>query len=1137
MLSDIEILKQLKAAYDSHKLSALVGAGFTKNAYPDSPTWPQLMKDLIVEAYDDEIKQRYADYLHTNTDTNVKTLGDCIESYVNDILKREGFLDVVSTFIKKKGFREAIDVYIEEHNPYVYKETTGKNDIMVWGNPNPIPEKNLEIHEMLLKCNWNNVFTTNYDNFLEFTDKLLMNKYDKVVKDFQLSQQNNKLIIKIHGDLVRKDKTLDEPFEFDNDKTRRYIISKEDYDTYFKKHEAFSYYMRTALLTGYYCLIGFSGADPNYKGWIEWVKDILDKDSDAKNKEKIKVFMIVFEDKKLPVEEEIFNYNHRIGLIHLFRKDVQDILRGKPGAPLLDHGGALKLLFQYLNPENVKSYNSTSGKASYNTLMGNLLSDKEKNLPITDNLDSIKAYIAQRPFPKILYFNENIIDYYLKNATGKLKKQDTDAFILAFKESGHYPSMISGKLQLNEHAELYPLWEMMIKREESYKGADTYYAGNLTDPDIYENVLRCLFHLNFSEARKILKRWKPSGEWIVKRVALNSMFVGDKEIDQLIDFIKGEWAVQWRYFALTLYNFIHHDYKAALDDTEYVKARIENFYEIMDYLEAQVAIRKDIPPLENYGETTTRLFFGDDKALNKRSSLRLLNLYAETGYPFSSRGVSNMSIIEWYDAFSFLVIRCPYACLFYCSQFGDARLLSRYGQDFAYSDGLRNELPNLLRCCIRAISDKDVPLANLNGILRLSTEFYVAVKEDEWFDEWIKVVKKYYVGDKNQYLYSTNLRANVKTACAYLTNPKHISSTFTAMLNMAKEDGKHIIDMYPGYLRIRLLDKLNSRQVQLLDEIVETIPIDESNFLLWRVYDSKLMPEHIVRNIVEAISVDGALHNVHPFELERLAMIVKNSQKGVQLVKQEILRRDIWSNGISGEWATDPEYVPILELPRQYKWTKDEFAIINKSLIENFEKLKKSYVIKDVAFKHSCEDLLTEMLAYVEKYNKVFDCLPAIEEVKEVLAFAREWESIEDGLYSDDSNFVDKALETLSVRIRKNGFKGEDDLVDIVIDHVLQRNVKGLTSATNLLSYICHKGAGYYLKDEKRRQKLLRVLATYKGKDLRDYNMWVVTALHSFIYIAEALRNVGMDDEVINWWLSDDIHSRFNFRERFYWDD
>ena len=804
---------------------------------------------------------------------------------------------------------------------------------------------------------------------------------------------------------------------------------------------------------------------------------------------------------------------------------------------MTDYGASLKLFFQYLNPEGVKSYIIDGGRASYNALMGDLLTEIKKNLPIADSLAGIKAYIAQRPFPKILIYNENVIDYFIRSATGKLKKQDTDAFILAFKESGHYPSTVLGKLHLNEHAELYPLWERMIIREESYKGADGCVADNLTDSDIYENVLRCLFHLKFTEARKILNRWKPSGEWIVKRVALNTLFVGDKEVDQLGEFIKEEWAAQWKYFATTLYNFIRRDYKVSIDDSEYVKAKIDNFYEIMDYLGSQVAIRNDIQPLENYGESTKRFFFGDDKVINKRSSLRLLNLFAETGFPLESRGVSIMTIIEWYNAFRFLHLKCPYACLYYCSQFGNARLLSRFGQDFAYSDGLRKELPKLLKCCIRAISDKNVPLANLNGILKMSTELYVAVKENEWFDEWIKLVKKFYVGDKDQYMYSTSLRVNVKTACAYLADSRHISSTFTAMLNMAKNDGKHIVDMYPGYLRIRLLDKLSSRQEKLLEEIVQTIPIDQSIFLLWRVSDSKLMPDHIVKLIVEAVSADGAMDKVHPFDLERLAIIVRNNQKGVHYVKREILRRDIWSNGISGEWATDPEYVPILELPIQFKWSKEELSIINKSLIDIFEKLKKSYVIKDISFKHSCEDLLTEMLAYVEKYKKEFDSLPAIKEVKELLTFAREWDSIEDGLYSEDSNVVDKALESLSIRIRKNGFRGEDDLVDIVIDHVLQRNVNGLTSAINLLSYICYKGRDYYLKDERRRQKLLRVLATYKGKDLRNYNMWVVTALHSFIYIAEVLRDVGVDNEVISWWLSEDICSKYNFRERFHWDE
>lgn len=44
--------------------------------------------------------------------------------------------------------------------------------------------------------------------------------------------------------------------------------------------------MRTSLLTGVFCLVGFSGDDPNFLGWLEWMKDVLDRDYADKEKKK-----------------------------------------------------------------------------------------------------------------------------------------------------------------------------------------------------------------------------------------------------------------------------------------------------------------------------------------------------------------------------------------------------------------------------------------------------------------------------------------------------------------------------------------------------------------------------------------------------------------------------------------------------------------------------------------------------------------------------------------------------------------------------------------------------------------------------------------------------------------------------------
>lgn len=299
-MTDLQILQELTGRYKKHQVSLLVGSGFSKNAFGMSPTWSELLYDLVTVAYADELDDRYANYIHQNLG-KPKTKLDKILEWVPVIVKRDGYLKVVSKYIEAKGQREAIDVYIEKHNPFVYDN--GKNiSVDCNGQTYNISDRDLDTHVSLLKCSWGNVFTTIFDNFLEYTSSRYNLEYQKIIKGYQLSQKNDKDIIKIHGDLVKPSESLNASFEFDDDHTRRYIISEDDFATYRSKHGAFSYYLRTALLTGCYCLVGFSGDDPNYKSWLNWVKDILDKNAgqNLDDPKEIKVFLVTFKKVQQP---------------------------------------------------------------------------------------------------------------------------------------------------------------------------------------------------------------------------------------------------------------------------------------------------------------------------------------------------------------------------------------------------------------------------------------------------------------------------------------------------------------------------------------------------------------------------------------------------------------------------------------------------------------------------------------------------------------------------------------------------------------------------------------------------------------------------------------------------------------------
>lgn len=58
-MTELEILQQLKRKYDAEMVSALIGAGFTKNAYPKANDWNDMLKELVEFAYAYELEEMY----------------------------------------------------------------------------------------------------------------------------------------------------------------------------------------------------------------------------------------------------------------------------------------------------------------------------------------------------------------------------------------------------------------------------------------------------------------------------------------------------------------------------------------------------------------------------------------------------------------------------------------------------------------------------------------------------------------------------------------------------------------------------------------------------------------------------------------------------------------------------------------------------------------------------------------------------------------------------------------------------------------------------------------------------------------------------------------------------------------------
>lgn len=199
----------------SGRMSLMIGAGFSKNAYnPENieiPDWTDLKEKLKKHLYHDS----------NNASEDVLILA---QEYMDS--PDHGELD---DFIKKN-----------------------------------VPDEKLfpnSIYHRMLRQPWNQIFTTNYDTLLErAAKKITTRKYSVVTNEKLLSKLKHPRIVKLHGSFPNQ---------------TPYIMSEDQYRRYKDNYPLFTNTIRQSLIENALCLIGFSGVDPNFQKWIGWIRDKL----------------------------------------------------------------------------------------------------------------------------------------------------------------------------------------------------------------------------------------------------------------------------------------------------------------------------------------------------------------------------------------------------------------------------------------------------------------------------------------------------------------------------------------------------------------------------------------------------------------------------------------------------------------------------------------------------------------------------------------------------------------------------------------------------------------------------------------------------------------------------------------------
>ena len=202
----------------NHHAAVLVGAGFSRNADPvnsDNAVQIPMWNDLI-DIFCDRLKIEEDDRKYLNT------------------------LSIAQEFDETYGRPTLDKLLMDELDDDAYAPS--------------------DIHINLMKLRWSDVFTTNYDTLLERAAKKVANNRFKIVRDQKdlIYSAGYPRIVKLHGSFPSN---------------RPFIITEDDFRTYPAKFAPFVNTVQQSLLENTFCLIGFSGDDPNFIKWIGWIHD------------------------------------------------------------------------------------------------------------------------------------------------------------------------------------------------------------------------------------------------------------------------------------------------------------------------------------------------------------------------------------------------------------------------------------------------------------------------------------------------------------------------------------------------------------------------------------------------------------------------------------------------------------------------------------------------------------------------------------------------------------------------------------------------------------------------------------------------------------------------------------------------
>lgn len=801
----------------------------------------------------------------------------------------------------------------------------------------------------------------------------------------------------------------------------------------------------------------------------------------------------------------------------------------------IDFGQYLIKQIEDVYGKPVRERECNEEKARYGEIWGELYNSIYDNKKIGTIINKIKKAKTQYPFPKNVQKQEQVISLLLRRNT-KWNKSYQEAFLLALQDRGLWLSLYGEMPVTAGKIKEILLAKQQEERSETLALAPYYtntIVANSGDDAVYEKILRAAFSFDFVSMKKMLKEWDAKGFWLVRRALLLNLF--NKEDDSLkrIDaYLKREPNLDKKFIATVSYNLINGDIFNKRSYKDFWDQGIDSIGELLSYIAGDIDKPKE--GLGVYGVHNSLLFGGED-IMSFPESLRLLQTIINTGMVPCMNFISVLSKENWMKAVRHLFHYMPYPIVFYTLTYSDEKLLRRVAQELCYTDdeNIRKILPDLLLKLLVTFNNPDRPKFFWQGILYMTKEWYVAVKEEVWYPVFYKNILNYFCNEIHTENISSRdiLFLNIIEAISHIKDKTHRSEVLLLLFNTFGKN-PYLIGRLIQSLKVdtSLLEQLDVEP--LLKNVIENYQLKDTCGVIYHFDSIIKMSEEIQAAIHANVERDDFIFGRNAGVTYSTLSYILQDQNDVNKFKAKILQMNMWDCGVHDRSLTDPNYIHLESFYSEMRWTKEEWEHIRNNMLQNIALIDADRPNLDGMIAHFNKqyiELLSNMKCFSKRIsnNEGFCAQDVNEKIEKVLQKLRGYNNVMEALASEDYDKVTDGLWYLRDRFVDEGLDGCKTEIMLLINRVMLQTTTALSNCIVFLAGI----VDYKPKEMTKAfgTSLLELLKKYS----EDFNYEALFVNVPIVYsslksIAKGLSCVYNNETVVKYWNEDESVNRFD---------